>query len=68
MNRRCHAHAWTVFAAALPWLVVPGLFWVSGFDFDQRGEKALACAILTLGCSAFAGLLTGIAQHAEHDR
>lgn len=29
--------------------VVPLLFWLGGFDFDQRGDAALACGVMTIG-------------------
>jgi hypothetical protein len=37
--------------------VVCFLFWLGGFDFDQRGQPALACAL----CALLAGFIaTGI--------
>lgn len=26
---------------------IPGMFWLSGFDFNERGETAAACGLLT---------------------
>lgn len=31
-------------------VIIPGLFWLSGFDFNTRGGLAVMCAILAL-CS-----------------
>ena len=27
---------------------VPALFWIGGYDFNERGEKAVWCALATL--------------------
>lgn len=35
------------------------LFWLSGFDFDQRGRDAVACAVLMM-CGAGAGVSIGL--------
>lgn len=36
-------------------LTVVLLFWLGGYDFDQRGEKAVMCGVLaiTAGCMGF---------------
>lgn len=36
---------WFAIAAAF---VVPGIFWLGGFDFSERGEPAVTCALWTL--------------------
>lgn len=33
----------SIFCAA----IIPALFWIAGFDFDERGGLALLCAIAT---------------------
>lgn len=42
---------WLAIAVAF---VVPGIFWLGGFDFNERGEPAIACAVFTLFAIAFA--------------
>jgi len=29
-------------------ILIPALFWIGGFDFNQRGERAVLCAIATV--------------------
>lgn len=38
-------------------LVIAG-FWLSGFDFDSRGAKAVTCFVGSLFAAAFTGALT----------
>jgi len=37
---------WKITLAAA--LVPPLMFWLAGFNFDQRGAGALTCAMITL--------------------
>lgn len=38
-------------------VLVPALFWLSGFDFDQRGQTAIGCALLTLIPAIFGAVM-----------
>lgn len=33
-------------------------FWLNGFDFDTRGDKAIACYMLSLGVGGFGALIS----------
>lgn len=32
---------------------VPFIFWLGGYDFDERGSKAVACAVATVASAVF---------------
>ena len=42
--------------------VVPFLFWCGGFNFDQRGEGALLCAICTIAVIIFCAMAPTIEE------
>jgi hypothetical protein len=35
-------------AAIFMVVFIPALFWLGGFDFDQRGEVAVSCLLFTI--------------------
>lgn len=50
-------------AALLVLPIFPALFWLSGYDFNQRGEKAVICAILTMLITVAVGSIVAIETH-----
>ena len=38
-------------------VIVPFLFWLGGFDFNERGETAALCALASLVCSGLGVML-----------
>jgi hypothetical protein len=48
-----------VVLSALVGLLVPALFWLGGYDFDQRGSGAVMCAVYTLLVGGMAYMFPG---------
>ena len=44
----------------LPVILIPLLFYVGGFDFDERGNTAAVCLYITVLCTGLAAFRAGL--------